>query len=256
MAPRRQPRRCMVLPALLLVLGCADPFADDGSTGCADTDHDVSTIEVSGDAFAFTLPGTPYGLIAGATISIVEQPGITTTTDEAGHFVLPEVPAGSLATFEMVADGFPRARTKTFTLPDDGPLERVTFQIPGDDLFALLADLLSVEVDPGACQIVSTVTRVGKSIYDDGAHGEAGATVTLEPSIDPARGPVYFGADVVPDPMLTETTEDGGVLFSNVPAGSYVLRAMKDGVSFESVTLNCEGGTLVNASPPYGLQAL
>ena len=27
------------------------------------------------------------------------------------------------------------------------------------------------------CQMVTTVTRVGKSIYDAGAHGEAGATV-------------------------------------------------------------------------------
>lgn len=256
MAARPSLRHPVALPALLLVLGCADPFADDGDTGCDDAQHGGDTpIAVSGDAFAFTLPGTPYGRIEGASISIVEQPGLTAVTDAGGHFVITGVPAGSTATFEMVADGFPRARTKTFTLPAEGPQDRVTFQIPDDALFALLADLLTVEVDPEACQIVTTVTRVGRSVYDDGAHGEAGATVTLDPPVDAAHGPVYFGADVVPDPSLTQTTEDGGVLYSNVPAGTYVMRAMKDGVTFDELTMECEGGTLVNASPPFGLQA-
>ena len=102
-----------------------------------------------------------------------------------------------------------------------------------------------IEVDPAACQIVSTVTRVGKSIYDDGAHGEAEATVTLEPAIPAEHGPVYFGADVIPDPSLTETSEDGGVLYHNVPAGTYVMRAHKDGVTFEATTMRCE-----SRSPP------
>ena len=51
-------------------------------------------LTVSGDAFAFTLPGTPYGLIDGATISILEQPGAVVQTDAMGHYVLPAVPAG------------------------------------------------------------------------------------------------------------------------------------------------------------------
>ena len=216
----------------------------------------AATVEVSGDAFAFTLPGTPYGLIDGATISILEQPDQTTQTDAMGHYVLPAVPAGSEATLVIEAEGFPLARTKTFTIPDSGTLERVTFQVPDDTLFAALASLLVIEVDPAACQIVSTVTRVGKSIYDAGAHGEAGATVTLEPAIPPEHGPVYFGADVIPDRSLTETSEDGGVLYTNVPVGTYVMRAHKDGVVFEETTMKCEAGVLVNASPPYGLQAL
>jgi hypothetical protein len=67
---------------------------------------------------------------------------------------------------------------------------------------------------------------------------------------------VYFGADVIPDRDLTETSEDGGVLYTNVPVGTYVMRASKDGVTFEETTMKCEAGVLVNASPPYGLQAL
>ena len=233
---------------------------NEDSTGSVDGSSDdagaPAGIEVSGDAFAFTLPGTPYGRIDGATISILEQPELVTETDAMGHFVLPGVPPGSEATFVIEAEGFPPARTKTFTIPDSGALERVTFQVPDDALYDALAALLMIDVDPATCQIVSTVTRVGKSLYDEGAHGEAGATVTLEPAIPSEHGPVYFGEDVVPDPSLTETTEDGGVLFTNVPVGTYVMRAHEDGVAFEDVTMKCEAGVLVNASPPYGLQAL
>jgi hypothetical protein len=239
--------------------GTADGSGTAGSdtgSGSGGSETGAAGIEVSGDAFAFTLPGTPYGLIGGATISILEQPELVVETDDMGHFAFPAVPPGSEATFTLAAEGFPRAYTKTFTIPDSGILERVTFQVPYDTLFDALASLLMIEVDPAACQIVSTVTRVGKSIYDDGAHGEAGATVTLEPAIPAEHGPVYFGPDVIPDPSLTETSEDGGVLYHNVPAGTYVMRAHEDGVTFEETTMKCEGGVLVNASPPYGLQAL
>lgn len=236
-----------------------DASLDGGSSGASETGPadtaGAAAVAVSGDAFAFTLPGTPYGLIDGATVSILEQPELSVQTDAMGHYVLPAVPAGSEATFVIAAEGFPLAYTKSFTIPDSGTLERVTFQVPDEALFAALASLLAIEVDPAACQIVSTVTRVGKSIYDAGAHGEAGATVTLEPAIPAEHGPVYFGADVIPDRSLTETSEDGGVLYTNVPVGTYVMRAQKDGVTFEETTMKCEAGVLVNASPPYGLQA-
>jgi hypothetical protein len=244
-------------------LDADDVGPNDGSTAPADESGSGDTgglgpagIEVSGDAFAFTLPGEPYGLIDGAAISILEQPELVVESDADGHFVLPAVPPGSEATFVLAREGFPPARTKTFTIPDVGPLERVTFQVPDDTLFDALASLLMLDVDPAACQIVSTVTRVGKSIYDAGAHGEAGATVTLEPAIPAEHGPIYFNAAVIPTPGLTETSEDGGVLFTNVPVGTYVMRAHKDGVTFEETTMKCDAGVLVNASPPYGLQAL
>lgn len=279
-------RRALLPAALALALACADdeppPTAADSGATTTTTDPSSSTatpatgsdtalddsgssseadtgpapVAVSGDAFAFTLPGEPYGLIDGATISILEQPEHTVTTDAEGHFALDALPPGSEATFVLERDGFPVARTKTFTLPDAGPLERVTFQVPDDALFELLAGILMIEVDPGTCQLVSTVTRVGKSIYDAGAHGEAGATVTLDPPIPAEHGPIYFNAGVIPDPTLTETSEDGGVLYTNVPPGTYVMQAHKDGVTFESTTMKCEPGVLVNASPPYGVQAL
>ena len=83
-----------------------------------------------------------------------------------------------------------------------------------------------------------------------------GATVTITPSLPSEHGPIYFNANVIPQADLTETSDDGGVLYTNVPPGTYVLSASKDGVTFEDVTIQCEPDVLVNPSPPHGLQAL
>ena len=60
---------------------------------------------------------------------------------------------------------------------------------------------------------------------------------------------------MLPDSKRTETSEDGGVLFANVPPGDYTWTAHKAGVKFRSVKMKCRAGWLVNASPPWGLQA-
>jgi hypothetical protein len=235
--------------AELLILPC-------GLCGVGCSADDATAITVSGTAFAFALPGSPYGLIDGAEVHVLERPELTTTTQSDGTFVLEGVPGGSEATFVITAEGFPEAQTKSFQMPSDGELPRVTFQVPSNDLYQLLADVLTVQIDPNRCQIVSTVTRVGKSLYDEGAHGEAGATVSSAPMIPAASGPVYFNDDVIPDPTFTATSTDGGVVWTNVEPGTYELSATKDGVDFESVTMKCRPGVLVNASPPHGLQAL
>jgi hypothetical protein len=258
---------------LLLLAGCssagsqsASDAAETGaasSSGAAAGSSDETaeptggaSIVVSGDAFAFTLPGTPYGRIVEGTVRVLESPGVTVVTDEAGHFELPALAAGGTATFVIEHPDFPPTRTRTFVLPDAGELARVTFQVPDNALFDAIAGIVAVELEPGACQIVSTVTRVGKSIYDAGAHGEEGATVTISPAPSSGEGPIYFNDSVIPDRTFTATSTDGGVLFVNVPPGTYELQAHKEGVVFEAVTMQCEAGVLVNASPPYGLQAL
>jgi hypothetical protein len=230
-----------------------DGDGDGDGAGDGDGDGDVGeVINVSGDAFAFG-PGT---MIGDATVSVLELPEFTTTTDAAGHWVFPDLPAGALATFVFEKDGYPKVYTKTFTLPDTGMVERVTFQVPDNATYDALALIVDLEPDPATCQLASTVTRVGKSLYDEGAHGEAGAVVTIDPPLPPERGPIYFNAQVIPQPGLVETSEDGGVLYTNVPPGTYTLHASKDGVTFEDVVVTCEPDVLVNPSPPHGLQAL
>ncbi len=258
------PLRSLRAPFVLLVAltsACAtdgDAADDDASessdTGAADSSSGgAPTVAVSGDAFAFG----PYTKIAGATVTIRELPGQSTTTDADGRFAFEGLPGGAAATFVFEAIGYPLTSTKTFTLPTMGEaVERVTFQVPDDATYDLLATVVNVVPDPSTCQIASTVTRVGKSIYDEGAHGEAAATVAIDPPLPAEHGPIYFNAQVIPQLDLTETSEDGGVLFVNVPAGTYTITATKPGVEFVAVEIDCEGGTLVNASPPYGLQAL
>ena len=116
--------------------------------------------------------------------------------------------------------------------------------------------VIMVTPDPQTCQLVTTVTRIGKSLYDPGAHGEAGVTVQLDPPLPPVHGPVYFNADVIPDLSLSETSDDGGVVYTNVPPGEYTLVGSKDGATFTAVRFKCEAGWLVNASPPWGIQRL
>ena len=237
---------------LAVITLCCAPWV----TGCgADDDGGGKPVIVTGTAFAFALPGTPYGRMEGATISVLERPEISTTADDKGEFRLEGLLSGEEASFVIVLKGYPEAQTKTFTLPEAG-IERLTFQVPADTLYKVLADVVGVTLDPELCQLVSTVTRVGKSLFDEGAHGEVGASVSLEPEVAPERGPIYFNDDVIPDKTQSLSSTDGGIVYTNIPPGEYVLKAHKVGVDFESVRVKCRAGVLVNASPPYGLQAL
>jgi hypothetical protein len=69
-------------------------------------------------------------------------------------------------------------------------------------------------------------------------------------------GPVYFNSAVIPDQSRKESSDDGGVLWGNVEPGEYRITATKPGATFASIRMKCRPGVLVNASPPYGLQAL
>ena len=137
-------------------------------------------------------------------------------------------------------------------------LEKLGFQVITDELFHLLASLLGLTPDPARCQVATTVSAVGTEPYGGSGLGVPDATVTIEPALPPEAGPIYFRyispSIITPDPSLTLTTIDGGVLFLNVPAGEYILSAHKEGTTFTSVKLTCRPGLLVNAAPPWGIQ--
>lgn len=214
-------------------------------TGCGDPG-----VTVSGDAFDFVGP-----MIKNAKISVLEDPSRSTTSDTSGHFVLDDIPVGSELTLVLDHPDYMPIQTATHTI-DEGGLDRITFQAVMPVIYMLLADMIAVTPDPERCQLVTTVTRVGKSLYDEGAHGEAGATVMIDPPLPAEHGPIYFNASVRPDRALTETSEDGGVLYVNVPPGEYTWTAHKSGVTFTQLAIRCRAGLLVNASPPRGLQVL
>ena len=67
--------------------------------------------------------------------------------------------------------------------------------------------------------LVTTVGKSWASMYTPQLpHGDPGAVVSISPAVAfPASlGPVYFNAAVSPDPTLTSTSVDGGVLFGNL----------------------------------------
>lgn len=211
-----------------------------------------ATTTVEGNAFIFN--GAADG-VEGAHVFVLEDPSLEATTDAEGYFLIEGVPVGSDVSLVMEHPDYIPIQTGTHTVPEAG-LSRITFQAVTPTIEEQLAALLMLTIDESACQMVTTVTRVGRSLYEPGAHGEAGATVTIDPPLPESSGPIYFNAGVIPDRSLTETSEDGGVLFVNVPEGEYTWTATKDGATFTSVRMKCRAGVLINASPPAGLQRL
>ncbi len=224
--------------------------------GCGNGDDDGDVPQrttLSGDAIPFT--NGPDGRIEGAEVWVLEHPEMRVTTGADGHFEFDEVPVGSDVTLVMDHPDYYPIQTGTLVLGPDGA-ERVTFQAVTLGVFDAFAAIVDVDPDPTKCQMVTTVTRVGKSIYDPGAHGEGEVVVTLDPALPTDQGPIYFNSSVIPDFSLDQTSDDGGVLFIQVPPGTYTWTASKPGVDFSQVKMKCRAGILVNASPPWGLQAL
>ncbi len=236
----------------------AGDVLDASATDAGELDAGAPTYaRVSGHAFAFTTSG---GRIEGAYVTALEQPTLCTRTGAEGYFEL-LVPVGSEITLEIHHADFVRVRTGTHVVPPEG-IERLTFQVPDRTTYRLLESVVGHPTDPALCQIAATVTEAGRSLYttDWPSHGEAGATVSIDPLPATFDGPIYFeylGAGaILPDRDLTETSRDGGILFLDVPPGDYTLAASEPGVTFRPVRVRCEAGVLVNPSPPWSIQAL
>ena len=83
-----------------------------------------------------------------------------------------------------------------------------------------------------------------------GAHGVAGAAASTSPALP---GPVYFNESVIPDTSLSQTTIDGGIVWTEVPSGNYTVTASHPTTRFASFRASCRDGRIVNANPPWGL---
>lgn len=225
------------------------------SAGCSDDDESKAKANpvlapVKGTAAPFNDAVT--GRIEGATISVLEHPDMKMTTGADGLFSFDGIYSGEEVTLLLEHPDWPTTQTGTHPVPEAG-IEDLTFQVPTKPIYAALASIVQITPDPTKCQMVTTVTRKGGTILAPGAHGEAGVTVTVAPELPKEHGPVYFNASVLPDKSLTESSEDGGVLFTNVPPGEYVWSGHKAGATLNDVKFKCRAGVLVNASPPRGM---
>jgi hypothetical protein len=200
--------------------------------------------------------------IEGATVTIAELPGLSATTGPDGTYDL-LVPDGTRITPYAEAPGHRGLHIQTF-VTQGRDLERVNHQIPTTGIFQALGAILSVPRDangtPLQCVVVSTFSTVNvrdvsfAEFVAYGAHGVAGATGSSEPAI--AKPPVYFNESVIPDPSRTESSIDGGIVWTEIPAGVYRFSAAHPSTRFARFRATCEPGRVVNANPPQGLYEL
>jgi hypothetical protein len=61
---------------------------------------------------------------------------------------------------------------------------------------------------------------------------------------------------VIPDRTKTSTSEDGGIVWTGVPAGTYRVQTSSPTTRFASFLATCAPGRIVNANPPWGAYEL
>lgn len=252
---------------LLVALGACTSPGETGlppaDTGPGETAEPVAWGEgprtIAGKAWFFDMP-TPGTLewlqdVAGAEVYVFEAPELRATLDPADEhaFRFEGLPEGVGITLAVTHPDFYPHLTATLRL-DGSDVEDLSFQVVSRRIAALVGSLLETdEEDDALCQMSTTVTAEGdRSIW---APGEPGATVTVAPEVPAELGPVYFNEHVIPDRTLSSTSTDGGVIVVGAEPGLYTWDGHKDGFTFDTLEMRCEGGWLTNAAPPWGMNA-
>jgi hypothetical protein len=217
------------------------------------------TVTISGRAYAFNHMDT---FISGATIRVRELPDVSATTDGNGDYVLTVPDDTNVTPYIEPPDGYNQIDLQTFHTRG-ADIENANFQTPADFEYGALAALLAVPTGPDGrptdCVIVTTASarNVRGVDYDTfharTPHGVPGATSTESP---PLEGPTYFNENVIPDPSKTATSEDGGIIWTEVPAGTYRISTTSETARFASFLATCAPGRVVNANPPWGAYEL
>ncbi len=221
--------------------------------GCQpNNDLGMGGLSVSGNAWAVTYQVTQP--IKRALVTILEYPGYFTITDECGRYSFSGLKAGMKFTLCLAHPSYRTTRTQTFTMAGED-MKQMSFQVPDHLAFHVMCVISKTQPDPSKGHIASTIiTRDPKTFTNLGFPGEPGCTVTIEPRLPEACGPIYFNEKTLPTRGLTETTRDGGICYVNVPPGEYTLFAHKEGIEFEPVKVKVSAMTFTNAAPPYGLR--
>ena len=216
-------------------------------------------VEISGRAYAFNHMDT---FLAGAVIKVREMPRLSATTDASGDYELKVPDDASVTPYIEPPAGYHQIDLQTFHTRGKN-ISNANFQTPGDaeyfGLAAILAEPLGPDMRPVNCVIVTTasarnVRGVDYETFEERTpHGVPGAMGISAPAI---AGPTYFNENVIPDSSETETSEDGGMIWTSVPAGTYRISATHPEARFASFLATCEPGRVVNANPPWGTYEL
>lgn len=249
--------------------------------GGASTASAAKTVEISGKAFVFNHMNTG---ISNATIKVREFPKLSATTDAVGDYVLkvpnnatvtPYIESGGPADLVIRAkdeEGTPTGvrenvhwneiDLQTFHTRGQN-IENANFQAPRDEEYNGLKAILQVPARadgrPDQCVIVTTASA--RNVRDTNflgywintPHGVEGATSRAFPSIG---SPTYFNHLVIPDPTQPHASNDGGIIWPVVPAGTYRVVTNHPDTRFASFLATCKPGRVVNANPPMGAYQL
>ena len=244
------PRRLAAPAAIALIGVLAQP-------GPAASERD--TITISGRAYVFN--HSEQG-IAGATIRVRELPRLSATTQADGDYELEVPDEANVTPYIEPPEGYNQIDLQTFHTRGE-PIENANFQTPADAEYNGLAALLEVPLGPDGrpeqCVIVTTASARNvrgvdfDTFRERTPHGVAGATAHAEP---PLPNPVYFNDQVIPDRSRTETSGDGGIIWTEVPEGAYRVITEHPSTNFASFLATCKPGRIVNANPPWGAYEL
>jgi hypothetical protein len=243
------------------------------SCGCR-----LEVVPIGGTVFHFGLdlsvsPPVSYpfqSTVAGARVSVAEVPItrlLNIRSDANGNWGFKAVKVRGTPlriSFVYELDGYTTTKSQVFEVGDPG-ITDVAVQFPTDAYFTAAKGQIEQQIGAliGAPYTLANVlvTTVGKSwasMYSpELPHGDPGAQVSISPAVPfPASlGPLYFNESVTPDPTLTSTSVDGGVLFGNLASGSYTITASKAPFSYSPLTFVVEDGIgLYVASPPHATQ--
>ena len=238
----------------------------------------LEIVPVSGTVFHFglDLSQTPpsafpfQSTVPGALVWIAELPvtrKLSIRSDAEGKWAFKAIKIrGKPLRFSLVYElgGYPTTKSQLFDIGDAG-LTDIAVQYPTEAFFSLAKGQLEQQIGAlvGAPYqlnnvLVTTVGKAWASMYSpDLPHGDPGVSVQISPptQFPVSVGPIYFNEAVAPDPTLTSTSLDGGVLFGNLPSGSATISGSKAPFSYSPDTFVIEDGIgLYVASPPHGIQ--
>jgi hypothetical protein len=208
--------------------------------------------------------------VAGVHVSIAELPItrlLNIRSDANGKWAFTAIKLEGRAlplSFVYQLDGYATTKSQVFQIGDSG-IGDVAVQFPTVAYFS--AAKAQIEQQVGALigapytlnnVLVTTVGKSWASMYSpELPHGDPGAQVSISPAVSfpISLGPIYFNESVSPDPTLSSTSVDGGVLFGNLASGSYTVTATKEPFTYSPLTFVIESDIgLYVASPPHATQ--
>jgi hypothetical protein len=224
------------------------------------------TVTISGVAYAF------FGIddhAPGAVVRVDEFPELSAPVAIDGSYSI-EVPDDQNVTLYIDP---PATYVKTYlqTFHTSGEdIEKAHFQMPREWHYNAFSALLEIPRDRDGqledCVIVSTfsiheardATTFDPGFKDVYPHGLPDSTATISPRRGETKGATFFDFEplILPNPDRTSSSQDGGVLWTEVPPGYYWLEPEHPSERLAPFLAHCENGRVINASPPWGFYEL